>query len=104
MLSCQFWLVITILAVSHVHHLEKVEVKEEEEEMEEDDEAEMEGFESSEGRTYLIGEYLLLLIVLVVHHHPGFEKTAVCKEDCSVLDLLDEVLVCGDDETGQVRV
>ena len=54
-LSCQFWLVITILAVSHVHHLENVEVKEEEEEMEEDDEVEMEGFKSSEGRTYLIG-------------------------------------------------
>ena len=58
-------------------------MKEEEEEMEEDDdEVEMEGFESSEGRTYLIGEYLLLLIVLVVLHHPGFEKTAVCKEGC----------------------
>ena len=80
MLSCQFWLVITILAVSHVHHLEKVEVKEEEEEMEEDNEVEMAGFESSEGRTYLIGEYPILLLFLVVLHHPGFEKTAVCKE------------------------
>ena len=55
MWSCQFWLVITILAVLHVHHLEKVEVKEQEEEMEEDNEVEMEGFKSSEGRTYLIG-------------------------------------------------
>ena len=52
----------------------------EEEEMEEDDEVEMEGFKSSEGRTYLIGEYPLLLLVLVVLHHPGFKKTAVCKE------------------------
>ena len=84
----QFWL--DILAVSHVHHLEKV--KEEEEEMKEDDKVEMEGFQSSEGRTYLIGEYPLLLLVLVVLHHPGFEKTAVCKESCWVPDLLDEVL------------
>ena len=51
MLSCQFWLVITMKAFFHVHHLEKVEVKEEEVEMEEDNEVEMEGFESSEGRT-----------------------------------------------------
>ena len=55
MMSCQFWLIITILAVSHVNHLEKVEVNEEEEEMEEDNEVEMKGFKCSEGRTYLIG-------------------------------------------------
>ena len=47
-MSCLFWLVITILAVSHVHHLEKVEVevKEEvelEEEMEMEDEVDGEG-------------------------------------------------------------
>ena len=48
-LSCQFWLVIPILTVSHVHHLEKVEVEEKEEvefeeEMEVEDEVEVEDF------------------------------------------------------------
>ena len=47
MLSCHFWLFITILAVSHIHHLEKVEVEvkkelELEEEMDMEDEVEVE--------------------------------------------------------------
>ena len=46
-------------------------LKEEENKMEEDDEVEMEGFKSSEGRTYLIRDYPLLLLALVVLRHPG---------------------------------